>query len=187
MILKSFELNKINLERNKVILFYGKNEGHKNEAIFALTKKTENILTYEEKDVLESSFQFLENLFTKSLFEKEKFIIIKRATEKILKILNEIEGKSLNDITILINSEMLEKRSKLRNFFEKSKIYTCVAFYPDNNQTMLKFANNYLKNKNFAISQENINLIINKCNEDREKLIQELNKLYFFSINGKKN
>ncbi len=186
MILKSFELDKINLKRNKIILFYGKNEGHKNEAISALTKKIENILIYEENEILESSFEFLESLFTKSLFENEKFIVIKRASEKILKILNEIKDKPLNDITILINSEALEKKSKLRNFFEKSKLYTCVAFYPDNHQNMLKFANNYLKIKKFTISQENLNLIINKCNEDREKLIHELNKLYFFSINGKK-
>ena len=38
MILKSFEINKINLITNKIILFYGKNEGYKNEEINKIKK-----------------------------------------------------------------------------------------------------------------------------------------------------
>ena len=33
MILKSYETKKINLDKNKFLLFYGKNEGAKKEAI----------------------------------------------------------------------------------------------------------------------------------------------------------
>ncbi len=186
MILKSFELNKIDTKKNKIILLYGKNEGHKNEVSRTLTNKNKNLYNYEEKEILENPFRFLENLLNKSLFDSEKCIIIKRATDKILKIIEEIDNKKLNDITILINSDVLEKKSKLRNFFEKSKNNICIAFYPDTLQSMVKFANNYVQSKSIILSQENLNLIINKCNGDKERLISELEKLYYFSKEGKK-
>ena len=186
MILKSFELNKIDLQKNKIILLYGKNEGHKNEIISAITKKNKNISNYDEKEILDNTTQFLESLFNQSLFDNEKLIIIKRATDKILKIIEEISEKKIDKIIILNNSDMLEKRSKLRNFFEKSKENLCIAFYPDNNQTLSKITSDYLSSKKIQMSQININLIVSKCNGDREKLFNELNKIENYLLNGKK-
>ena len=186
MILKSFESNKIDLQKNKIILLYGKNEGHKNEIISAITKKNKNISNYDEKEILDNTTQFLESLFNQSLFDNEKLIIIKRATDKILKIIEEISEKKIDKIIILINSDMLEKRSKLRNFFEKSKENLCIAFYPDNNQTLSKITSDYLSSKKIQMSQININLIVSKCNGDREKLFNELNKIENYLLNGKK-
>ena len=186
MILKSFESNKIDLQKNKIILLYGKNEGHKNEIISAITKKNKNISNYDEKEILDNTTQFLESLFNQSLFDNEKLIIIKRATDKILKSIEEISEKKIDKIIILINSDMLEKRSKLRNFFEKSKGNLCIAFYPDNNQTLSKITSNYLSSKKIQMSQININLIVSKCNGDREKLFNELNKIENYLLNGKK-
>ena len=68
MIIKSYELNKLNFDQNKLILFYGKNEGLKNDSINKLLKDKENISKYEEKEILENTNIFLENLFSKSLF-----------------------------------------------------------------------------------------------------------------------
>ena len=93
MIIKPYELNKINFDQNKLILFYGKNEGLKNDSTNNLLKNKENISKYEEKEILENTNIFLENVFSKSLFENEKIIIIKRVTDKILKIIEEIEEK----------------------------------------------------------------------------------------------
>jgi DNA polymerase-3 subunit delta len=93
--------------------------------------------------------------------------------------------KNLEDTTIILNSESLEKKSKLRSFFEKNKTLVCVPFYPDNDQTLSKLAYNFLKEKKISISSSNINLIINKCSGDRETLINELKKVELFSKNGK--
>ena len=186
MIIKSFETNKINLNLNKIILFYGKNEGHKNENIANLLKNKKEISTYDEKEILDNSKLFLENLFTKSFFENEKIIIIRRATDKIIKIIEELSFKNIEDIIIIINSENLEKRSKLRNFFEKHKKFIITAFYPDNEQTLSKLAYVFLKEKKISISTANINVIINKCNGDRETLFNELQKIELFNKNGKK-
>ena len=144
MILKSFELNKINLNKNKIILFYGKNEGLKNEGIKIFVKKTKNILNYEEKEILDNSISFLESTFSRSLFEDEKIIIIKRATDKILKIVEEIESKKIEDLNIIINADNLDKKSKLRSFFEKSKDHLCIPFYPDNHQSLTKLCLNFI-------------------------------------------
>ena len=186
MIIKSFEINKINLRLNNLFLFYGKNEGFKSEITKNIIKNKNNILNYEEKEILENKDNFIENLLTKSLFDDEKIIIIKRSTDKILGIIEDLCSKKIEDIIIILNADNLEKKSKLRSFFEKSKKLVCVPFYPDNEQTLSKLTYNFFKNKNISISQANINLIINKCNGDREALINELTKIEYYSKNGKK-
>ena len=186
MILKSYEINKINLDNHKIILLYGKNEGHKNESIKLITNKRVKSISYDEKEILENTTNFLESLLTVSLFENEKIILIKRATDKILKIIEEISIKDLNDTKIIINADSLEKRSKLRKFFEISKKYICIPFYQDNEQTLIKLAYNFFKNKKISIAQSEINQIVNKCNGDRQNLDTELEKIEFYVKGGKK-
>ena len=82
-----------------------------------------------------------------------------------------LQQKNLEDITIILNSESLEKKSKLRSFFEKNKTLVCVPFYPDNDQTISKLTYNYLREKNISISPSNVNLIVNKCGGDRQTII----------------
>ena len=185
MILKFYELNKINLIKNKLILLYGKNEGLKNDAIDNLIKDKENVLYYDEKTILEDSNNFIESTLNKSLFESEKTIVIKRASDKIFRIINEIISKNIDELRIIINSENLDKKSKLRSFCEKNKESICIAFYPDNAQTLSKVAYNFFKKKKIQISPSNINLIVNKCNGDRQNLINEVKKIENYSKNGK--
>ena len=186
MIIKSYETNKINFEKNKFVLFYGKNEGFKNEVTNNLIKNKDNIVKYEEKEILENVNDFIESILSKSLFESEKIIIIKRVTDKILKIIDEVDSKNFEDIKIIFNADNLEKKSKLRSLFEKDKKYICVPFYPDTDQTLSKLTYNFFQKKNILISPSNINLIVNKCNGDREILLNELNKIKYYSKNGKK-
>ena len=186
MIIKSFEIDKINIDRNNFILLYGKNEGLKNETINKLLKDKINIVRYDENEILDNVNNFIESILSKSLFENEKIIIVKRATDKLIKVINEIDLKNIDDIKILFNSDNLEKKSKLRSFFEKDKKCVCIAFYPDTEQTLSKLTYNYLKKKNISISQANINLIVNKCNGNRETLLNELIKIEYFCKKGKK-
>lgn len=185
MILKSYEINKINKNINRLILFYGKNEGLKNEALNIFIKDKNSISNYEEKEILDNENNFMENILSKSLFDSQKFIFIKRATDKILKIIEILHLKNLEDTTIILNSDNLEKKSKLRSFFEKDKTLVCIPFYPDNDQTLSKLAYNFLREKKISISSSNINLIINKCSGDRKTLINELQKIELFCKKGK--
>ena len=185
MIVKHFETHKINLKLNKFILLYGKNEGLKNETISILTKDKKNAHNHDEKEILENQNSFLESILSKSLFDEEKIIIIKRSSDKILKIIDDLYKKNIQDVTIILNADSLEKKSKLRTFFEKEKKFVCIAFYPDNDQTLSKLAYNFLRDKKISISPSNINLIVNKCSGDRETLINELQKIELFSKDGK--
>ena len=151
MIIKSFEINKINLDLNKLYLFYGKNDGLKNEFTTNIIKNKKNIFNYEEKDILDDKDKFIENLLTKSLFDDQKIIIIKRSTDKILSIIESLILKKIEDI-IILNADILEKKSKLRTFFEKDKKIICVPFYPDNDQILNKLTYNFLRDKNISIS-----------------------------------
>jgi len=186
MILKNYEINKINQNINYFILFYGKNEGLKNEALDTLIKNKNNISNYDEKEILDNENNFIESILSKSLFELEKIVVIKRATDKILNILQTLQLKKLDEVIIILNSENLDKKSKLRIFFEKNKELICVPFYPDNDQTLSKLTYNFLRDKNISISPSNVNLIVNKCSGDRETLFNELQKIEYFVKDGKK-
>ena len=162
MIVKSFELGKINFEKGKVFLFYGKNEGLKNE-IIDNKRDQKKIVNYEEKTILEDKENFLNNFLSNSFFEEEKIIVINRATDKILPIIEEIVDNQLNDEILIINSEILEKKSKLRKFFETDKKNICVPFYEDNYQTLLNAINNPRNSSEFNtnhVSSKELNLIM---------------------------
>tara|TARA_B110000116_G_scaffold78156_1_gene67780 strand:- start:239 stop:1234 length:996 start_codon:yes stop_codon:yes gene_type:complete len=188
MIIKSFELNKINVKSSNFYLFYGENEGYKNEAIEKIfnINISKNIYRYEEKEILDNFESFFESIQSKSFFEKEKLILISRVTDKIKNIIEEIIEKNIEDIKIVLNSGILEKKSKLRSLFEKNKNIICVPFYADSNQTLSKIINNFFREKKIITSQEKINLLIDRCRGNRQNLRNELDKIDSF-IKNKKN
>jgi len=183
MIIKSFEINKINPQKNNLILFYGQNEGLKDENIIKLSSKFHNIIKYHEREILENQDNFFESIFSGSLFDENKFVIINQASDKIVKIIEILIEKKekIKEIAILLNANTLEKKSKLRSIFEKNLL--CVPFYIDNNETLFKFTETFLKQKKINISPLNINFLINKCNGDRRNLKNELHKIEMFCLN----
>lgn len=188
MIIKSFELNKIDLKKNNFFLFYGENEGLKKEIIESNFKNNypKKTFYYDESEVLNNKSNFFEEILSKSFFENEKLIIISRSTDKITSIIEEILEKKIDDLVLILNSGSLEKRSKLRLLFEKNKKIICTAFYEDNNQTLSSLASQFFRNNKIQISQQAINLIINRCRGDRQNLKNELNKIESFIKNKKK-
>ena len=187
MIIKSNDTRKIDLNKNQYILFYGVNEGAKDDEISSLVSKNKDktIARYEEKEILENNQNIYDDILSKSLFDNQKIIIINRASDKIFKFISELSEKNISDISFIINASALEKKSKLRSFFEKTKELICVPFYQDTPSSLSILTQNFLKEKKINISQENINLIINRCNGDRGILKGELNKIEFFCKNKK--
>tara|TARA_B100000242_G_scaffold213664_1_gene155664 strand:+ start:73 stop:1056 length:984 start_codon:yes stop_codon:yes gene_type:complete len=188
MILKYFELNKLNLNNTNFLLLHGKNEGYKNEEIEKISEKLKRkIVSYDEKQVINNTVEFFENNLNKSLFESEKIILINRCTDKIYKIIEELADRNINDIIFILNSDVLEKKSKLRNFFEKSKTQlVSIAFYPDNFDTLFRIAQKTFKERNISLSNECISVLINKCASDRKNLLNEIEKIELYSKDKKK-
>ena len=187
MILKSFELNKLKLNNHNFYLFYGDNEGLKEETINNLFEKnyTNKIHRYEEKEVLENTDNFFNSILTKSFFDNEKLIIINRCTDKIKTILDELIEKNPDDIQFILNTKNLEKKSSLRKLFEKEKSIICVPFYEDNNKTLNSIISLFFRNKKIPISQQLINILIERSRGDRKNLKNELEKIENFSSNKK--
>ena len=187
MILKSFELTKIKLNNYKFYLFYGNNEGLKEENIKSLFEKNyqDRIHRYEEKEILDNINNFFNSILTKSFFDNEKLIIINRATDKISTIIEDLIEKNPEDIQIILNSKNLEKKSALRKLFEKEKSTVCVPFYEDNNQTLNSIISLFFRNKKIPISQQLINVLIERSRGDRKNLNNELKKIENFSLNKK--
>jgi len=187
MILKSFELNKLKLEDYNFYLFYGDNEGLKEDTIknFFLKKYQNKIHRYEEKEILDNIDDFYNNVFTKSFFDNEKLIIINRVSDKIREIIEELIEKKTEDIQFILNSKNLEKKSTLRKLFEKQKSIVCIPFYEDNNQTLNSIISLFFRNKKIPISQQLINVLVERSRGDRKNLNNELEKIENFSLNKK--
>ncbi len=187
MIVKYFELEKKNLKNEKYFLLYGNNKGLIEETTGKIIKPLKNnIYKYDESEIIKDPENFEEKIDNKSFFESEKLIIIKRCTDKVLKIIERIIEKKPSDIVIILISETLEKKSKLRNFFEKNKNTICIPFYEDNIQSLSLIASNFLKEKKIFLSQQNINFIIERCRGDRINLYNELQKIENYSLTNKK-
>jgi len=187
MILKSFELNKIEINNYKFYLFYGDNEGLKEENINDLFEKNyqDKIYRYEEKEIIDNINNFFNSALTKSFFDNEKLIIINRATDKIKELMEELIERNPENIQIILNSKNLEKKSILRKLFEKEKSIVCVPFYEDNNQTLNSIISLFFRNKKIPISQQLINVLIERSRGDRKNLNNELEKIKNFSLNKK--
>ena len=179
MIIKSYELNKIDVNTNKIFLLYGQNEGLKNEITkkYFTNKFKENIYRYDEKEIIDNKSNFFNGILSRSFFEEKKLFIISRVTDKLNSIIEEVIEKEIKDIAIILNASILDKKSKLRKLFEKNKNIVCVPVYEDNTQTLSVIARDFFKVNKISISQETINLLIDRSRGDRGNLINELNKI----------
>ncbi len=187
MIIKTFEINKKKFDKENFFLIYGENEGHKNEIIKILEKNfNRNIEKYDEAQIISNNELFYEKMFNQSLFEKEKIVIINRCSDKIYEIIENIIEKKNSDIKVVLNANVLEKKSKLRNLFEKSRELVIVPTYKDNSVTLADIAKKFFNNYKISISQETINLLVNRCNGDRGHLKSELDKVLIY-IHGRKS
>ncbi len=187
MIVKSFEIDKKKFDKNNIFLIYGENEGLKSEIIEILKKKLNgNAESCDESQVINNKKLFYEKLLNQSLFEKEKIIIVNRCSEKICEIIESIIEKISSDIKIILVANLLEKKSKLRNLFEKRKELLIIPTYKDTSISLIEIAKKFFYNYKISISQETINLLINRCNGDRGHLKSELDKILIY-IQDKKS
>ena len=184
MISKLYEINK---HKEKVVffLFYGENEGQKLDAInvnFSNFNK-ENTFKYYEKDILQNNQLFFDKIYSKSFFEKEKLILILDVTDNILDLIEEAVNSNISDVKIILLAKRLEKKSKIRNFFEKNKKILVIPFYEDTIQTLITIGKKILNENKISLSQENLNLIIERSQGDRISLKNELGKIISLSKN----
>ena len=188
MIIKAYEHQKIKKIKNNIFLFYGENDGYKNHVIkdIFIDNYKGNIERFDESEILNNFENFISSLINKSFFDELKLILISRVSEKIIKLIDELLDRKINDVTIVLNANNLEKKSKLRSIFEKDKNLICVPFYKDDNRTLIQLANNFFKNNKIPISQEIVNLIVERSSGDRINLNNELNKISLFLLNKEK-
>ena len=177
MILKTFELNKNNIDKFKFFLLYGENEGLKEEIINKI-KKNQNgkEIKYEEAQILKNKSEFYNEIKNKSLFEEKRIFFLERCTEKISELLIEIFEDASDDLYI-INCSILEKKSKLRNYAEKSSNVVVIPTYKDNSQSLINIARKFFSEEKISISTETLNLLVNRCMGDRGILNKELDKI----------
>ena len=188
MIIKSFELEKLASSNLNIHLIHGNNEGIKQDIIrnFYTKNYQGEVLKYDEQEILNNKDEFISGLLTKSLFESEKLIIISRGTDKLSNIIIELLERKEIESKIIIKCSNLEKKSKLRNLFEKEKQLICTPVYEDDARSLNFIINNFLRDNKLNLSQEIKNILIERSNGDRINLKNELSKLKNLSISRKK-
>ena len=187
MIIKHFQLEKSKLDDYNFFLLYGKNDGLQKEIIEKIFTKNfkGEINRYEENDVLKNNENIIEEILNESLFSSEKILIISRATDKIVKVIEDLLEKKINNIKIIIKSGVLEKRSKLRALFEKNKNLITIPFYEDEIRNLIPILNIFLNKHGIKISRESINLILDRASGNRNNLNNELKKILNYSFSNK--
>ena len=181
MFYKSYLIEQnFNTLKSDITLFYGENIGLKKEFkdLIKFNNKNKEIIKFLQDQILKNKNILFNEINNTSLFEKEKIILIDNVDDKILETLKEIENKS-DDIKIYIFSEILEKKSKIRNYFEKSKKYGIVPCYQDNEIGLKKIISNKLIGYD-GLTPYNVNLIFENCDFDRSKLLNEIEKIKIF-------
>ncbi len=188
MIIKNFELNKLSNFKYNIHLIYGNNEGIKDDIInkYYLKNFKGEILKYEEQEILKDIESHISSLLTTSLFENEKLIIISRATNKLTDFISEILEREEIETKIIIKCLNLEKKSKLRNLFERNNKVICTPVYEDDNRSLNFIINNFIKENKINLSQEIKNILIERSKGDRINLNNELIKLKNLSISKDK-
>ena len=188
MLIKLNELINFKKENINFYLLYGPNTGLIEETINKYFKPifSRNIINYDETDLLNNIYSFKEMIFNKSFFEEEKFIIISRGSNKILSIIEELVNSQIEDIKIVVKSGVLEKKSKLRDYFEKNKSVVITPFYEDNYQSLLLTIQKTFREKKVNVSNEIINLIIERSNRNRINIANEIGKILFYTKKNNK-
>lgn len=187
MIIKNFEIKKKLNKSLNYFLLYGPNTALIDETIEKELKPitSQNVYRYEEKEIINKKDDFKETILNGSFFDDDKLIIVERASDKILETIEELIEKKIDNIKIILKSNILEKKSKLRKFFEKSNFTVAIPFYEDSAQTLSLLTHDFFKNKNIKISNQIINLIVRKANNSRISLYSELEKIENYIISNK--
>ena len=188
MLIKSYEILKKDLNFLNSFLIYGENTGLKQDIIKSVIelKEKKNIkykqFKFEEEEIIKNQNDFFNLIFSGSLFDKKKVIFVNRTTDRLFNLISEISKKDIKDILIFFDANQLEKKSKIRNLFEKDNNLVCIACYQDNNFDLIKIINDEIKQTKIKLSTESINLLIERASGDRNNLRNEVNKLKSFAF-----
>ncbi len=177
--------NNLNTLRENLVLFYGENLGLKNDfkkKIKHLHKSQFEIINLIQEDVITNNF-LLKEVSNISLFEKRKIFIIDQVNDKIVNSIDEIKS-IIGEHKVYLFSELLDKKSKLRNSFEKSSETAAIPCYQDNEMSLKNIMLKELKGYQ-GLTTININLILANSALDRAKLNNELDKIKLYFHNKK--
>jgi DNA polymerase-3 subunit delta len=191
MLLKSQEIVIKNKDffKEKIILLYGENQdliNDLNQQIVSKFIKEEKISkSFFEEDVIKNPENIMNYYLNGSLFDDNKNIsIIKNCSDKILEIINKIKN-NINDNVIILNSEILLKNSKLRQFGEYDKLAICIPCYQETKFDIKKFLTQQIQINNIQLSDTQSELIINSSSLKRSKIKEVIEKLTLYKNSGK--
>ena len=194
MIIKSYEIEKKvnNFLKFNLFLLYGENYGLKKDieksikSAVKINDKNTEFLSFYENEIIDDKENLYNTIYSGSLFSDKKIIVINNCSDKVFQTIEDITFRCPENIYLIIFAEILDKKSKLRNHFEKNKKTLCVPCYLDNEQNIRMIAINELKINHLILSNESINLLVEKSNNGRNNLKNEIEKIKSFALDKQK-
>jgi DNA polymerase-3 subunit delta len=191
MLLKSQEisLKKKDFFKEKVILLYGENQDLINDLNQQITSKfieeEKRPKSFFEEDIIKNPENIISYYLNGSLFDDNKNIsIIKNCSDKVLDIINKIKN-NINDNIIILNSEVLLKNSKLRQFGEYDKLAICIPCYQETKFDIKKFLTQQLQINNIQLSDSQSETIIGSSSLKRSKIKEVIEKINVYKNSEK--
>jgi len=193
VIIKSYEIqrNPSNFIKYNLFLLYGENDGLRKDIreSIKVAVNQQNIqielLSLYESDIINNDENFYNSIYSGSLFSNKKIITINNGTDKIIKQVKDIVEKFPENVFLIIFSGVLDKKNKLRNLFETNIKTLCIPCYLDSDKDLEIIAKTEFKKNDIILSRELINLLIEKSNNDRNNLRNEIGKITSFALNKK--
>jgi DNA polymerase-3 subunit delta len=191
MLLRSQELNlkKKDFFKGKIILLYGENQDlikDLNEQILIKFKDEQKIQkNIFEEDIIKDPQNIINYYLNGSLFDENKnILVIKNSSDKIIETLNKIKS-NIDENTIIINSEILLKNSKLRQFGEYDKLAVCIPCYQETKPDIIRFLTQQLQINKIQLPEKQIEIIINSSSLKRSKIKEVIEKLNLYKNSEK--
>jgi len=186
MLIKPQELNlkKKDFFKGKIILLYGENQDlikDLNEQILIKFKDEQKIQkNIFEEDIIKDPQNIINYFINGSLFDENKnILVIKNSSDKIIETLNKIKN-NIDENTIIINSEILLKNSKLRQFGEYDKLAVCIPCYQENKIDITRFLVQQLQINKIQLPEKQIEIIINSSSLKRSKIKEVIEKINLY-------
>ena len=185
MIVKVFNIDDLLKSKKNlsIVLIYGPNEGLIREIIIKLISSFKSNQDVDEISINGRDFDNNINLLsdevkTFSMFTDYKIIQIENLKDKDIEYIADIEANLDPKILIIVKENNLNKNSKIRSFFEKSKISSCVACYEDDLRSTMNIIQKFQSDSKIKFNSDIKNYLLSNLSTDRFVSLNELEKIY---------
>ena len=145
-----------------------------------------NIIDISNSNLLQNPESLEMEVSSISLLSRKKIVRIKDASDALMKIIDDYFVYSHPDCLIILLSDSLSPRSKIRKFFEVHNDAVILPCYSDDKKSIISLISRALKKEDIIIDEKDIELFANYLGIDRLITKAEIEKAILYAGKEKK-